>query len=175
MQVKLSGNNYSIEAKGNEVIYNEQMDNAVYKKATILKQIPILISAVVLIALGFILNLSAVAIIILLVSIAYFSVMFYSLNKTKAYYLLTDTDIYVFNNLGVNNHTYEQLLGVEVNKDSKILTLRFDVIPKKLILYVGDKIDEVVEILSNKASSDIEFKVKEKQQLSGKLDNDTTK
>jgi len=175
MQVKLSGNNYSIEAKGNEVIYNEQMDNSVYKKATILKQIPILISAVVLVALGFILGLSAVAIVILLVGIAYFSVMFYSLNKTKGYYLLTDTDIYVFNNLGVNNHTYEQLLNVEVNKDSRILTLKFDVIPKKLVLYVGDKIDEVVEILSNKASSDVEFKVKERQQLPGKIDVDATK
>lgn len=175
MQVKLSGNNYSIEAKGNDVIYNEQMDQSVYKKSTILHQLPILAISVILIIFGFVLELTAVAIVILLVGIVYFSVMFYSLNKTKAYYLLTDTDIYVFNNLGVNNHTYEQLTSVEVNKDSKILTLKFDCIPKKLTLYVGNKIDQVVEILSNKADSKVEFKIKEKQQLPGKVDKDAIK
>ena len=175
MQVKLSGNNYSIEAKGNDVIYNEQMDQAVYKKSTITHQLPILAITIILIVLGFVLSLAAVAIVILLVGIAYFSVMFYSVNKTKAYYLLTDTDIYVFNNLGVNNHTYEQLTGVEINKDSKILTLKFDCMPKKLIMYVGDNIDQVVDNLSSKADSNVEFKIKEKQQLPGKVDKDAIK
>ena len=66
--------------------------------------------------------------------------------------------------MGVNNHTYEQLSSVEINKTSKILVLIFDVIPKKLTLYLGDKIDEVVELLSSKANSEVKFEIKQKEQ-----------
>lgn len=163
MQVKLSGNNYSIEAKGNEVVYNEQMDNVIYKKSAILAQIPIIAVALVLVIIGFILGLVAISIIILLVSAAYFGAMFYNINKAKAYYLLTDTDIYVFNNMGVNNHNYEECRTIEVNKDTKILTIKFDVVPKKLTLYLGDKIEEFTTILSDKVSSEVKFEVKQKK------------
>lgn len=163
MQVKLSGNNYSIEAKGNQVVYNEQMDNVIYKKSTIIGQIPIMAVAVALVIIGFILGLVAISIIILLVSAAYFGAMFYNVNKVKAYYLLTDTDIYVFNNMGVNNHKYEECRAVEVNKDSKILTIKFDVAPKKLTLYLGDKMEEFTTILSDRVSSEVKFEVKQKK------------
>ena len=161
MQVRLSGNNYSIEAKGNEVIYNEQMDNSAYKKFAVLHQIPVLAVALLLVVAGFVLNLTAVAIVILFVSIAYFSVLFFSLKKIKGYYLLTDTDIYVFNNMGVNNHRYDELISVEINKGSKIVVLKFNTIPKKLVLFLGIDMDTFLQHLVTKTKGSVEFNTKQ--------------